>query len=245
MSETSPTRTRPEFAVVVPALDEAQTVPELIAELRMVFDAHALQGEVIFVDDGSTDGSAELATRIAAGWPAFRVLRHERNLGKTEALLTASAATEAEWLILFDADLQYSPRELPRFVQRLREGWDVVTARKRGRYEKQLVSTIYNQLSRLCFGVPVSDLNSMKGFRRSLLSRFPLKHDWHRYLVVLAHTHGATMTELDVPLFPRRHGQSRYGSSLRIVTAFLDLLAVASFLIFRVGLKTLKLTAAR
>lgn len=205
-------------------------MPELIDELRAAFARHDLDGELVLVDDGSTDGTAEAALAAGAGWPRLRVLRHEVNLGKTEAILTAVAATDAEWLVLFDADLQYSADELPRFLAQLAEGWDVVTARKRGRYEKQLVSTLYNALCRLLFRVPVSDLNSMKALRRSVFSGLELRHDWHRYLAVLAHARGASMTELDVQLHPRRHGLSRYGSPLRILTALRDLVDVAAWL---------------
>lgn len=205
-------------------------MPELIAELRAAFAHHGLDGEVVLVDDGSVDGTAEAALAAADGWPALRVLRHAVNRGKTEAIVTAAEATEAEWLVLFDADLQYSVDELPRFLTKLAEGWDVVTARKRGRYEKQLVSSIYNGLCRLLFRVPVSDLNSMKALRRSVLTGLELRHDWHRYLAVLAHVRGASMTELDVHLHPRRHGTSRFGSPWRIVTALRDLLDVGLWL---------------
>ena len=130
---------------------------------------------MILVDDGSTDGTAEIAEREAAGWDAFRVLRHKRNLGKTEAIVTAAGASNGGRLVLFDADLQHSPDEIPRFLDKLSEGWDVVTGRKIGAYDKRGVSSIYNRLSRRIFDVPVSDLNSMKAFDRGVLDGIRLK----------------------------------------------------------------------
>ncbi|SVC68820.1 uncharacterized protein METZ01_LOCUS321674, partial [marine metagenome] len=169
---------RHDFTVIIPAFDEAPVVPDLIRELRATFARHDLQGEVFLVDDGSTDGTAELAEKEAAGWSHFKVLRHKSNLGKTEALLTAAEASSCSYLVLFDADLQHSPEEIPRFLDKLDDGWDVVTGRKVGNYDKRAVSTFYNRLWRKIFDVPVSDLNSMKAFRRRTLDGLLLRHDW-------------------------------------------------------------------
>jgi glycosyltransferase involved in cell wall biosynthesis len=223
---------RRDFAVVVPAYNEVENVADLVRELRATFERHGLEGEVILVDDGSTDGTADAAQSAAAQWPRLRVIRHRRNFGKTEAMLTAAEATEARWLVLFDADLQHRPDEIPRFLQKLDEGWDIVTGRKIGQYEKRIVSGIYNRLSRRIFRVPVSDINSMKAFRRDIFDEVSLRHDWHRFFVVLAYARGFTMTEIDIELFPRTKGVAKYGGRGRIVVGLLDLLSVAFFLFF-------------
>ncbi|MDZ7779700.1 MAG: glycosyltransferase family 2 protein [Gemmatimonadota bacterium] len=223
---------RRDFAVVVPAFNEAPVVGDLIRELRETFDRCGLEGEVLFVDDGSTDGTASIAEREGAGWDGFRVLRHGTNLGKTEALQTASAATDRSYLVLFDADLQHLPDEIPRFLKKLEEGWDIVTGRKVGHYDKRAVSSIYNRLSRRIFRVPVSDLNSMKGFRRDILEGIQLRHDWHRFFVVLAHARGASITEIDIDLHPRRAGTSKFQSPLRILVGIFDLVSVWFLLLF-------------
>ncbi|MFO8175287.1 MAG: glycosyltransferase family 2 protein [Gemmatimonadota bacterium] len=223
---------RRDFAVVVPAFNEAPVVPELISVLREAFETFGLEGEVILVDDGSTDGTAELAEREGEGWEALTVLRHRVNLGKTEAMVTASEATEKEFLVLFDADLQHAPEEIPRFLAQLQDGWDMVTGRKVGNYEKPLVSGLYNWLSRRIFRVPVSDLNSMKAFRRCIAQELTLRHDWHRFFVVLAHARGYSVSELDIRLFPRRAGESKYSGGFRIVVGLMDLLSVWFLILF-------------
>lgn len=223
---------RRDFAVVIPAYNEAPVIPELMAALREAFSTFGLEGEVILVDDGSTDGTAQLAEREGKGWGALRVLRHRVNLGKTEAMVTAAQATEKEYLVLFDADLQHTPEEIPRFLAQLQEGWDIVTGRKVGSYEKPFVSALYNRLSRRIFRVPVSDLNSMKAFRRCIIQELTLRHDWHRFFVVLAHARGYSVSELDVRLFPRRAGESKYSGRFRIVVGLMDLLSVWFLLLF-------------
>jgi glycosyltransferase involved in cell wall biosynthesis len=223
---------RRDFAVVVPAYNEVENIAELVAELRATFERHGLRGEVLLVDDGSSDGTGAAAAREAERWDRLRVLQHRRNFGKTEALVTAAEATTAQWLVLFDADLQHSTEEIPRFLERLGEGWDIVTGRKLGFYQKRLVSSIYNRLSRRIFDVPVSDTNSMKAFRRDILDDVHLRHDWHRFFVVLAYARGYTITELDITLLPRRHGAAKYSGKGRIVVGLLDLLSVWFFLFF-------------
>ena len=215
-----------DFALVVPAYNEAPNIPHLIPELRAAFNEYGLTGEILLVDDGSSDGTAALAEEQADGWDRLRVLRHRVNLGKTEAMLTAAEATGRKYLVLFDADLQHLPAEIPRFLDRLAEGWDIVTGRKVGRYDKRAVSSIYNALSRMIFRVPVSDLNSMKAFRADVLKAVRLRHDWHRFFVVLAYKKGFSVTEIDIELHPRRAGEAKYSGKSRVVGGVLDLAAV-------------------
>jgi len=223
---------RRDFAVVIPAFDEAPVVPELIRSMREAFRTFGLDGEVILVDDGSKDGTGDLAELEGEGWGNLRVLRHRTNLGKTEALVTAAESTQRTYLILFDADLQHLPEEIPRFLARLQEGWDMVTGRKVGKYQKPMVSGVYNWLSRRIFDVPVTDLNSMKAFRRDVVEDLPMRHDWHRFFVVLAYARGYSVSEIDVELHPRRAGVSKYSGRFRIFAGLMDLLSVWFLLLF-------------
>lgn len=224
----------PGFAVIVPAYDEAGNMPDLFSEMADTFRGHGLDGEVVLVDDGSSDGTAAAARRAAAAAELERVkiVRHRTNRGKTSAIVTAARATDAPVFVLFDADLQHATDEIPRFLEALAGGYDVVTGRKVGRYRKRLVSTIYNGLSRLIFRVPVHDMNSMKAFRREVLTDLRLREDWHRYLVVMAHANGYRIGEIDIELHERRHGESKYGGRGRILIGTLDLLSVWFQLVF-------------
>lgn len=205
---------------------------DLVRELRAAFERHRLDGDVILVDDGSTDGTGDVATKAASDWSRFRVLRHGNNRGKTEAMVTAAEASASGTLVFFDADLQHAPDDIPRFLDKLDEGWDIVTGRKVGSYDKRAVSTLYNRLSRAIFDVPVSDLNSMKAFRKKVLDGLLLRHDWHRFFVVLAHARGATVAEIDVELHPRRAGESKFQGPFRILVGLVDLVSVWFLLLF-------------
>lgn len=223
-------------SVLVPAYDEAANMPDLFRETAATFRRHELDAEVVLVDDGSSDGTLEAAreaARDAGLGDRVRLLRHRRNRGKTEAMLTAARAACGEQMVLFDADLQHSPEEIPRFLEELDRGFDVVTGRKVGRrYSKRFVSTVYNWLARKIFGVPVHDLNAMKAFRRDVLQEVRLRHDWHRFFVVLAWARGFSVTEIDVELRPRRHGESKYRGQGRILVGTLDLISVWFQLVF-------------
>jgi len=209
-------------------------MPDLFRELAATFRQHELDGEIVIIDDGSSDGTLEAARTAAAeaGLDRTRFLRHRANRGKTSALVTGARATEADVLVLYDADLQHSTEEIPRFLAEVERGLDVVTGRKVGDYDKKFVSGVYNGLARRLFGVPVRDMNSMKAFRREVLDDLHLREDWHRYLVVLADARGWKIGEIDIDLLPRRHGESKYGGSSRIMVGMLDLVAVWFQLVF-------------
>jgi glycosyltransferase involved in cell wall biosynthesis len=224
---------KPDFSVIVPAFNESENIGPLFEALEATFARHSLNGEVVLVDDGSTDDTLVLA-RAAAERMGDRavVARHRRNLGKTEAMVTAAKVARGDVFIVFDADLQHSTEEIPRFMAEINKGWDIVTGRKVGAYEKRAVSSVYNRLSRFLFDVPVRDLNSMKAFRREVLDEVPLRHDWHRFFVVIAYARGFSVSEIDIELFPRRAGVSKYQGPGRVASSVGDLLVVWFYLRF-------------
>ena len=224
---------KPAFAVIVPAYNEAENIAPLFEALAETFRKHSLDGEVILVDDGSTDDTFANAVAAASQMPGrARIARHRRNLGKTEAMLTGARESRADVFIVFDADMQHSTEEIPRFMEKMDAGWDIVTGRKIGEYEKRAVSSVYNRISRFLFDVPVRDLNSMKSFRREVLDSVPLRHDWHRFFVVIAYARGYSVTEIDIQLFPRKAGVSKYTGKGRIMSSVGDLLVVWFYLRF-------------
>ncbi|UCG88336.1 MAG: glycosyltransferase family 2 protein [Gemmatimonadota bacterium] len=221
-----------DFSVIIPALNESENIAELFGELDATFREYDLDGEIIFVDDGSTDDSLEVARREGAKLRRFRLESHARNLGKTEALVTGARAAATDWLVLFDADLQHHPGEIPRLLAEVEKGYDIVCGRKVGKYQKPVVSGIYNWLSRRVFDVPARDLNSIKIFRKAVLEDIQMRHDWHRFFVVIAHVQGYRVGEIDVTLYPRRKGVSKYGGTGRVFVGLLDLVAVWFLLLF-------------
>ncbi len=223
------------FAVIVPAFDEAENMPDLFHDMARTFERSGLDGEVVLVDDGSTDdtlAAAREAARAAGLEGRTLWVEHRVNQGKTAAVVSAVRASEAGVFVLFDADLQHATDEIPRFLEQIDEGYDLVAGRKVGDYSKRFVSGVYNRLSRLIFRVPVRDLNSMKAFRREVVEDLHLRQDWHRYLAVLAHDRGFRLGEIDIELLPRRHGVSKYSGRSRVFVGLLDLVSVWFQLVF-------------
>ena len=213
-------------SVVVPAYNEADNIPVLMQEFSKMFSDSRLNGEVILVDDGSTDGTFLKAKQCQGKYNFLKVTVHKRNLGLTDALMTGFSKARGRIFVFWPADLQYLPEEIPKLVGKIDAGYDVICGWKQGRYGiKRLVSFVYNSLSRIFFRVGVHDLNSVKAFRREIVSDVPLRKDWHRYMVVIAAEKGYKVGEVKVKLYPRRFGQSKFGF-WRIPIGFLDLLSV-------------------
>ena len=213
-------------SVVVPAYNEAENVPPLMEEFSKMFSHTRMRGEVILVDDGSTDGTFLKAKECQGKYHFLRVVAHKRNQGLTQALMTGFSRARGRIFVFWPADLQYLPQDIPKLVERIDNGYDVVCGWKKGSYGlKSFVSFIYNLLSRILFKIKVHDLNSVKAFRREVAEDVPLRKDWHRYMVVMAADKGYKIGEAKVNLYPRRFGQSKFGF-WRIPIGFLDLLSV-------------------
>lgn len=217
---------RPEVSVLVPAKDEAETLPELVRLMREALLPLPYPCELVVVDDGSRDGTADVLGRLAAQHSFLRIVTHRSQRGIADALRSGADAAGGRVLVFWPADLQYLPADLPGLVAPIESGEaDIVTGTKQGHYDKRFVSWVYNGLCRWLFGVRVSDLNSVKAYRREIMDVIPMRPDWHRFMVVIAAGQGYRLTERPVPLHPRRAGRSKFGVG-RIPIGVLDLLAV-------------------
>jgi glycosyltransferase involved in cell wall biosynthesis len=215
-----------DVSVLVPAKDEAENLPEFLRLCQQALGSAPFSYEVIVVNDGSRDESAEVLDELAATHPFLRVVTHRRQRGIADALRSAGEVASGHVLVFYPADLQYLPEDIPALVTPILEGKaDIVTGTKQGKYEKAFVSRIYNTLCRWLFGVQVTDLNSVKAFRREIMTSQPLRPDWHRYMVVIAAADGFRLQSHPVPLYPRRAGQSKF-TWKRIPVGVLDLVSV-------------------
>lgn len=216
-----------DVSVLVPAKDEAENLPLFLKLTAETFAAHPdVRYEVVVVDDGSQDNSRDVLERLQGQYAFLRVAHHRSRRGIADALRTGYLHSTGAILVFYPADLQFQPADIPRLVAPIRAGEsDMVTGSKQGKYDKAFVSGIYNALSRTLFDVPVKDLNSVKAYRREIMDVLPVRPDWHRFMIVIAHAHGYTVTEVPVPLFPRHAGRSKFGLS-RIPVGVLDMLSV-------------------
>jgi glycosyltransferase involved in cell wall biosynthesis len=222
----TPDHFHPAVSVLVPAKDEAENLPLFMQQCDETFRTRPEQYEVIVINDGSTDNSAEVLRELASKYPFLHVVTHRSQRGIADALRSGFLAARSDIMVFFPADLQFKPEDIPRLVAPILAGEsDMVTGFKQGAYEKAFVSGIYNGLSRTLFHVPVRDLNNVKAYRREIMQDQPVRPDWHRYMIVLAAAQGYTVTEIPVPLYPRHAGKSKFGMS-RIPIGVLDMLAV-------------------
>jgi glycosyltransferase involved in cell wall biosynthesis len=187
--------------------------------------------EVIFIDDGSTDSTQEILKEYKRDY--LKLAIHKKNLGKTQAIITGAQSTDAEILVIYDADMQFDINDVPKLVDLIiNQNVDVATGWKQGKYEKRFVSRIYNWCGRKLFNLDVHDMNAIKAFRREVLEAIPLRRDWHRYIVPLAHEYGFKIKEIPVVLRPRLYGKPKYQKKSRILIGFFDLIAVKFQLTF-------------
>jgi glycosyltransferase involved in cell wall biosynthesis len=217
---------RPDVSVLVPAKDEAENLPELVKQVREALLPQPYACELVIVDDGSHDDSAAVLRKLTEQHAFIRVVTHRSQRGIADALKSATEAASGRVLIFWPADLQYLPKDIPDLVAPILAGEaDIVTGTKQGAYDKRFVSWVYNTLCRWLFGVRVTDLNSVKAYRREVVDGVPMRPDWHRFMVVIAAADGFRITSRPVPVYPRRAGRSKFGIS-RIPVGMLDLVSV-------------------
>ncbi|WP_198404754.1 glycosyltransferase family 2 protein [Porphyromonas gingivalis] len=221
-----------DISVVIPLLNEAESIPELFAWIRRVMNEHGYSYEVIFVDDGSTDRSWSVIERLQAEHPEVKGIKFRRNYGKSAGLQCGFARTQGQVVITMDADLQDSPDEIPELYRMVTEGgYDLVSGWKRKRYDplfsKNLPSKLFNATARKLSGIKLHDFNcGLKAYRHEVVENIELYNDMHRYIPYLAKSAGfGRIGEKVVQHQARKYGSSKFGIS-RFFNGYLDLLTL-------------------
>jgi glycosyltransferase involved in cell wall biosynthesis len=218
-----------EISVVVPAYNEAESLPEFLAELRQALDATGKRAEIVLVDDGSSDETPALLARERARDPRLKPLRLEKNSGQSAALAAGLARARGGVIVTLDADLQNDPAELPRLLDALKSA-DVVSgirANRRDTWLRRVSSRIANATRRAAIGDPITDIGcSFKAYRREALEGLPMFVGVHRFLPALCVFRGARLAEVPLAHRPRRHGVSKYGVHNRLWRGINDLIGV-------------------
>lgn len=217
------------ISVVIPLYNETAGLCELHAELAQALAPYADRCEMIFVDDGSRDGSCEQLQALRALDARVKIVRLRSNQGKATALQVGFREATGQVIVTLDADLQDDPREIPRLLQKLEEGFDVVSGWKVTRHDpwsRRLLSALFNGVTARLTGVPLHDFNcGYKIYRRAVIDELRLYGEMHRFIPALASWRGFRIAEIEVAHRPRRYGRSRYGME-RIPRGFFDLLTV-------------------
>jgi glycosyltransferase involved in cell wall biosynthesis len=217
------------LSVIIPVLDEAQSLPQLVRELDEVAEQRGYELQTIIVDDGSTDGSWPVICQLAAEDSRILGIRLRRNFGKAAALSAGFHAADGERIVTMDGDLQDNPAEIATLLARLDEGFDVVSGWKRERHDpwhKVLPSRVFNWLVSWFTKVRLHDHNcGLKAYRSEVMNEIRLYGELHRFVPVLAAAKGFRIGEVAVSHRPRKFGKSKYGMS-RLTKGFLDLLTV-------------------
>jgi glycosyltransferase involved in cell wall biosynthesis len=218
------------YSIVVPFYNEQENIPPLYVKLTEVMDAIGERYELVFVDDGSKDKTFKVLSDIYEHDPRVNVVQLRRNFGQAPALKAGFDFARGEIIISMDGDLQHDPEEIPRFLEKIEEGYDLVSGWRISRTDhwltRQLPSRIANKMMAKLSGVDLHDFGTtFKAYRREVLSEIHLYGELHRFIPALASWAGASVAEVPISNIARRSGESNYGIS-RTVRVLLDLLSV-------------------
>ena len=228
-SDNMPKQTDVRFSVVVPLFNEQESLPELHHQICRACESMRISFEVIFVDDGSRDGSFEVLEQIHKKDPRAKIVQFRKNFGKAEALAAGFSVASGECVATLDADLQDDPAEIPKLMVQLKAGYDLVSGWKKKRKDplsKRIPSRFFNRIVSLLTGVRIHDFNcGLKLYRREVVDTVRLYGELHRYIPALAHWEGFRVSEVVVNHRSRKYGKTKYGFS-RFLKGALDLITV-------------------
>ncbi|MDO4576232.1 MAG: glycosyltransferase family 2 protein [Planctomycetia bacterium] len=230
------------LSLIIPVFNEKESLPELLREIEEVCAVYGYAKEVFFVDDGSTDGSWEVIQNLAGACADVRGIRFRRNFGKAAALQAGFERVTGDFVFTMDADLQDDPAEIPNFLAKMAEGYDLVSGWKKNRHDpwhKVGPSRVFNRMVNLLSGLTLHDHNcGLKCYRAAVLKEIRIYGEFHRFIPTLASARGFRVCEVVVQHRARQFGRSKYGMA-RFLKGFLDLLTVT--LLTRFGQRPLHL----
>ncbi|MEN8768529.1 MAG: glycosyltransferase family 2 protein [Candidatus Arcticimaribacter sp.] len=222
-----------DLTIIIPLLNEAESLPELHRWIEKVFNTENLSYEILFIDDGSTDDSWQVISTLCQTSTATKGIRFSRNFGKSQALHAGFAAAKGEVVFTMDADLQDSPDELPAMYHRLKEeNLDILSGWKKKRYDsilfKNIPSKLFNWAARRSSGIYLHDFNcGLKAYRKEVVKNIEVYGEMHRYIPVIAAHEGFTaIKEQVVQHQARKYGETKFGLS-RFINGFLDLITLS------------------
>lgn len=221
----------PAISVIIPVYNEEESLPHLIERLRQSLDGLGRTYEIIFIDDGSDDQSLQIMHGFVEDHPQVVVVEQISNFGKSMALMAGFSVARGDVIFTMDADLQDDPNEMHLLLEKLDEGYDLVTGLRSNRGSndplgKTFPSKVANKMTRVLSGVPLKDMNSgFKCYRRTVIKTIKLHSDLHRYIPVLAYYRGFKVTEVPVEHHARQYGYSKYGAG-RFARSLFDLITV-------------------
>ena len=224
------------FSVIAPLYNEEETIELLYKAIREGVDHLGLDYEILFVDDGSKDQTIAKAQSLAAKDPNLRVIKFRKNYGQTPAMAAGIDEARGEILVTMDGDLQNDPRDIPEFLAKIEEGYDIVVGWRHKRQDKlitrKIPSKIANWIIGKVTGVPIKDNGcSLKAYRADVIKNVPLYSEMHRFIPAMASLTGASVAEIKVRHHARQFGVSKYGLS-RIYKVLLDLLTIKTIISF-------------
>jgi glycosyltransferase involved in cell wall biosynthesis len=218
-----------EVSVVIPLYNEKESLPELTQRIVDILEKMNLRYELLFIDDGSDDGSLPLLKQLQKQCAHIKIISFRKNNGKSAALAEGFQIAQGEIIITMDADLQDDPEEIPSLIEKINSGYDMVSGWKKKRHDplkKKIPSKIFNKTTSLLTGIKIHDFNcGLKAYRQEVIKEIPVYGELHRYLPVLAHWRGYRVGEVIVKHHPRKFGITKYGWR-RFFHGFFDLLTV-------------------
>jgi glycosyltransferase involved in cell wall biosynthesis len=220
----------PRYSIVVPLHDEQENVTDLYDRLKAVMEIHGESFEIVLVDDGSRDRTFHLLREIAAVDSRVTVVKLRRNFGQTSALAAGFDHSRGEYIIAMDGDLQHDPADIPLFLEKIAEGYDIVSGWRKRRIDnlwlRRIPSRCANWLMAKLSGVSIHDFGTtFKAYRREVLEQVPLYGELHRFIPALASWYGASIVEVPIRNVNRERGASHYGIS-RTFRVFFDLITI-------------------